>query len=531
MRDRNAFLITNSAPSPGQKSFAMVLVVVLGVACALTAPHARTPLSHTEVFLPAYAAATLINEVVTSVLIFALYLVQPSRAVLALGAGYLFAGLSVLPWAASFPGVFDALGFQPGLQGTAFVAAIRRLSFPVFLIAYALLKDRPSDRLPGGGRAPGKSILVSAALVCGGTALLTWAAFMGDAWLPRLMQDTRNVAGLWEFVPPTALVLYALAGALLWLRRRSVLDLWLLVVLVTLVIEILLLSYLAGGTRLSVGWWAGRLYGLVSASTVLAALLVETTILYGRVARSVLQEHQQRDARLSALEALSAMIAHEVNQPIASMVTNADAGMRWLDREAPAAPETRAALGRIVRDGHRAGEVVRSVRAMFGAATQQREELNLEALIRDVLARFREEAWLLRITMTVHVAEDLPPVMGCATQLQQVLVNLLSNAVDALRNEPAPWRGVEVEAQRGPDATVVVSVADSGPGLAPDQAARIFTPFVSTKPHGMGMGLMVCRTAVESHGGRIWVEDRMPRGTVFRFTLPVRPRTEDRIGV
>jgi signal transduction histidine kinase len=194
---------------------------------------------------------------------------------------------------------------------------------------------------------------------------LTWLIVTRDAALPQFMSDARNVSALWQYVPATAVFLYLTGFTVLWTRRRSVLDLWLMVALCTLLIEILLLSYLSAGLRLSVGWWAGRLYGFTSASVVLLVLLSETTTLYGRLASSVAAERRAREARLTSMEAMSASIAHEVNQPLASMVTNADAGLRWLGRKSPDLEETRAALKRIVSDGHRTGKVIEGIRTMF----------------------------------------------------------------------------------------------------------------------------------------------------------------------
>src|SRR5690606_32414798 len=142
-------------------------------------------------------------------------------------------------------------------------------------------------------------------------------------------------------------------------------------------IDLVLLSYVAAGTRLSAGWWAGRFFGFTSASLVLLVLLLETTTLYARLARSISAERRAREDRLSAMEALSASIAHEINQPLASMVTNADAALRWLGRKSPDVEETTAALKRIVSDGHRAGQVIEGIRTMFKKGAQERVSLNL----------------------------------------------------------------------------------------------------------------------------------------------------------
>lgn len=519
-REDHLFLLTTSPASRDQWRLAVVVLVVLVAALLVTAPFARVSLTNTEVLLPAYAAAVFVNELITSALLLALFSVQRSPAVLVLSIGYLFSGLMVVPWALTFPGVFTSLGLpDTGLQSTASIATLRRLGFPLFVLAYALLKNaNPSVRSSNGSVR--RMILGSVAGVVTIACGLTWLIVTGDDALPRFMSDARNVSELWPYVPATAVLLYVTGLIVLWRRRRSVLDLWLMVVLCTLLIEIVLLSYLSAGIRLSLGWWAGRFYGFTSASVVLLVLLSETTTLYARLARSVLAERRAREARLTAMEALSASLAHEVNQPLASMVTNADAGMRWLDRPNPDLAETRAALKRIVNDGHRTAKVIEGIRTMFKKGTQERVPLNMNRLIRDVLKRNQGEAQLGRVSVEAVLDEQLPLTTGNPIQLQQVVSNLIANAIDAMSSVPGRPRVVRVKSERQASGTVLVSVADTGSGLDSEIRHRIFEPFFTTKPDGMGMGLMFCRSIIEAHGGRLWMTDNEPHGAIFQFILP-----------
>lgn len=512
------FLVSTSPPSRDQKRLAAWVLLILLVALTATAPFARVPLTGTEGLLPAYAAAMFVNEMLTAALLLVLYAIQPSRAILALSIGYLFSALLVIPWALTFPGVFAATGLlDAGLQSTASIAAVRRVGFPLFVLAYALLKDAA----PAGGNTGG-SVWVT---ICGGViaaiaavAGLTWLVVASGDSLPAFMADRMQVSAPWQYVSGTALLLYILTLTLLWIRRRSVLDLWLMIVLCTLLIEVILLSYLSAG-RLSLGWWAGRLYGLASASVVLLVLISETATLYARLVRSTSAERRAREARLTTMEALSASIAHEVNQPLASMVTNADAGLRWLDRPNPELDEVRAALRRVVSDGHRAGKVIEGVRTMFKKSAQDRAAQNINELIQEVLRRVQDEFQLDRVSVHTELAADLPPVDGNAIQLQQVISNLVTNAIDALRAVSDRPRVLRVRSELR-SGSILVSVDDSGPGLDPSDKERIFEPFFTTKPDGMGMGLMFCRSIVEAHGGRLWAVDGAPYGAVFQFTLP-----------
>ncbi len=514
------FLLTTSPPSRSQKRLAACVLLALLVALCVTAPFARVALGGTEVLLPAYAGAVFVIELITSALLLALFAVQRSSAVLALAIGYLFSGLLVVPWALTFPGVFAPLDLPAaGLQSTATFATLRRLGFPLFVLAYALLKtSEPSgQKLLESTRG---MIIGVVAVVIAVTSGLTWLVVTQDDVLPRFMSDARNISGLWQYVAAAAVLLNLSVLSVLWTRPRSVLDFWLMFVLCTLLIELVLLSYLGGGRRLSIGWWAGRGYGFISASVVLLVLLSETTTLYAQFARSVSAERRMREDRLIAMEALSASIAHEINQPLASMVTNADAGLRWLGRQHPDLDETHAALTRIVTDGHRAGMVVDGIRTMFRNGAQARIPVNVNQVIGDVLKRCQGESQVCRVVVETELDAELPLATGNPIQLQQVMSNLVANAIDAMSPTTSRPRVLRVSSARRAHGSILVSVADSGSGLDPGIKDRIFEPFFTTKPDGMGMGLMCCRAIVEAHGGQLWAADNVPHGAIFQFTLP-----------
>ncbi len=317
-----------------------------------------------------------------------------------------------------------------------------------------------------------------------------------------------------------ALTLYGVGLGVLLARRRSPLDIWVCLVLFSLVIELLLISYLGGGIRLSIGWWAGRLYGLVAASIVLLVLLFETTAVYARLSRIVSAERRARQNRLTAMEALSASIAHEINQPLASMITNADAGLRWLGKEEPRIDKVDAALRRIVDDGHRANKVVAGIRTMFMKGTQERVQLDLNELVADAARAPVSEARFEGISIEMAPETNLPPVVGNAVQLYQVLCNLIENGIDAIKTADDRWRRLLIRTARNEAGDVEVAVEDSGTGIANEVGERLFDPFVSTKPGGMGMGLMFCRSVIEAHGGSLWTTPNVPRGAIFHFSLP-----------
>ncbi|CAO3379733.1 MASE4 domain-containing protein [Azospirillum argentinense] len=519
------FLLATLPPRAGQTRLAVGTVAGLLVALAIAAPFARLTTDGTAVLLPAYATAVLLTELMTAVLLFALYATQRTPALLALAAGYLTTALLIVPWALTFPGVFAPTGLLgAGLQSTAIVAAGRRIGLPLFILAYALLKAAeagPREAHRPALPAIASGVALAAALAGGLTAL----ALADDALVPRLMVDTLRETPLWRVVPVTALALCAATLAVLWRQRRSVLDLWLMVVLAAWAIETCLLSFISGG-RFSAGWWSGRVFGLAASSIVLLVLLAEMTTLYGRLVRSVAAERRVRDARLASLEALSASIAHEVNQPLASMVTNAGAGLRWLDRPSPDLVEVRAALKRISDDGHRAARVIACIRDSFRKTPPQRSRLDINDVIRSALGRTEGERRLNRIAVRTDLQQRLPPVNGSTVQLEQVLLNLIANADDAMAAVTDRPRVLSIRSRRRGLTDVVVSVEDTGTGLQASQEERLFEPFFTTKEHGIGMGLTICQSIVEAHGGRLWVAANQPHGAVFRFTLPTDDEPE-----
>ena len=223
--------------------------------------------------------------------------------------------------------------------------------------------------------------------------------------------------------------------------------------------------------------------------------------------------------RVATMGQLTASIAHEVNQPIAATVTNAQAALRWLG-EPRNLDEVRQALGRIVRDGSRAGAVVGRIRNLIKKAPQSNERVDINAAIREVIELTRSEAVKNRVRVQTELFESLPPVRGDRVELQQVILNLILNALEAMSEMSEGPRELLIGAGTTESGEVLVTVRDSGPGLTPATLERLFSAFYTTKPNGLGLGLSICRSIIEAHGGRLWANANSPTGAVFRFTLP-----------
>ena len=225
-------------------------------------------------------------------------------------------------------------------------------------------------------------------------------------------------------------------------------------------------------------------------------------------------------SRHTTMGVMAASIAHEVNQPLAAVITNANAGLRWLANTKPDLDEVRAILERIVNNGHRASAVVAGIRSMFRKDTGEMSPVNVNDLIREVLAIVRGELESHQVSLQTELHEGLQPVMAEPTQLQQVLLNLIMNAIDAMSAVTDRDRVLIVKSETGEPNHVAITVEDSGIGIQPQQMNRIFEAFFTTKTHGMGMGLSICRSIIESHGGTLSAAARSPHGSVFSAELP-----------
>jgi signal transduction histidine kinase len=315
-------------------------------------------------------------------------------------------------------------------------------------------------------------------------------------------------------IPDMSLSLCALI--VLWIRRRSTLDLWLMVVMVFYAID-MPLSYYPAPVRFADGWYAVRTIAFLSSSMVLIVLLHEITTLYARLFRAIHAQRREREARLMTGDAVAAAIAHEVKQPLSGMVLNAGGGLRWLERATPDLDKAKTAFRRITADGLRAAAIIESVRASFKKDAANRTSLDVNGLIRDAIALTRADLERHRIRVEVELDFRIPQVRGDRIQLQQVLLNLITNAIHAMAAKNGA-RILRVRSEVHHDG-VIVSVADTGSGIGADAVERIFDPLFTTKSDGMGMGLSICRTIVESHDGRLWFDPNQPEGADFRFKL------------
>ena len=238
-----------------------------------------------------------------------------------------------------------------------------------------------------------------------------------------------------------------------------------------------------------------------------------------RTARETFSELAQMN-RMSTAGELSAAIAHEIKQPLTGIVTTANAALRWLSRENPDIGRARDAMNKVVAAGHHASDLITNVRGLFGKDTEEKVPTDINKLIRTVLGVVYIDLRKHSIETQVNLSEQLPPVIGNEVQLEQVILNLVMNAIESM-GSAAESRVLSLKSESTEHNTVLVSIADTGSGIDIANLNRIFQPMFTTKARGMGMGLSICKSVIESHHGRIWVSAGVPRGSVFYFELPV----------
>src|SRR6202008_4578281 len=233
-----------------------------------------------------------------------------------------------------------------------------------------------------------------------------------------------------------------------------------------------------------------------------------------------------RVSRVTTVGELTASLAHEVNQPIAAAVTDANTCLRWLMRDPPDVEEARAAAAGVVKDATRAAEIINRVRLLFKKSPAERELVDINEVIPKMIVLLYSEAARYNISVQAELAADLPHIIGDPVQLQQVIMNLVVNSIDAMKDVDGA-RELVIRSQRTENGQVLVSVIDTGVGLPQQHASKIFNAFFTTKSHGTGLGLRISRSIVESHGGRLWAAENSPRGASFCFTLPAKLEAHD----
>jgi signal transduction histidine kinase len=514
-------LLSALPPTRRQERLALALAVLLFAALLATLPYGNREMPRSDAFIPIVDTILFLSDLITAVLLYAQFSVLRSPGLLALATGYLYTAIIIVPHLVTFPGVFAVSGFSGGLQSTVWLYIFWHLGLPPAAIAYALLKG--SRRGAGMVRGSSRNTILASVLASAAVAsALTLLVTVGAGHLPTIMLDATHANSLWhDRAAPVLISLSLVSIVLLWRGRSSVLDLWLLIVLWAWFIETILLS--TTSARFTLVWYAGRAFGLLSSGLVLLILLSESTMLYARLALSVVAQDREREGRKTTLDIIVRSMAHELQQPLSAIALNSDAANLLLAQTPTPLEEVLASLQDIAADGRRASEIVASTRTMVTGVVQHMALLDIDTLVRETLQFSAIELRIHDVSLRLQVAPQLPQVRGNRGQLQQVLMNLITNALDAMSTVTDRPRTLCIRAAALAPAAVSIEVEDNGVGIDPRNMTRIFEAFFTMKSNGTGLGLAICRSIVDAHGGELAAIAGNPHGCTFHLVLPVAP--------
>jgi len=516
------------AASRAQRRLALAIVLLLGAAFVATAPFAARPLLRTDAFIPAYETALVVEDLITAALLYAQFAILRLPSLLLLGTAYLFTGLIVIPHMLVFPGLFTPTGlFGAGPSSAAWLYVAWHVGFPLAVIVYAFMSDERHNLISASQAR--RAILFSIVAMVVLVLAFTWLCTAGEALLPQVIAADRRTSSF-PYISGSVWLLAVIALAILWWRRRrTVIEIWLAVVLFAWVGEIAL-SVVLAPARFSIGFYFGRLYGVIAASIVLIVLLSQTTALYARLARAIATERRVRERRLSEMEAMLSHLSrvsdlghvvtsliHEVNQPLAAIGNYLSA----LQRLAAMGDKEKVAttIEKTLGQSERAREIIRRLREFVAKREIDRRPEPLATTVEDAIGVAQAATGRTGVEIETLLEPPAAMVVIDRIQIQQVLVNLIRNASEAMADSPR--RHLTIASRPLGLEKLEISIADTGPGLPPALREKLFQPFVTTKATGMGVGLSICRFIIEAHGEKLQVADNAGGGTVFSFALPL----------
>ena len=513
-------LIAAQPISTRGRNIALATIVVLAILDAIVIPFASLHLPRVDLFIPVLQTVMSVIALLTAALLFAQYSIQPLRAIIPVASGYVFSGLFAFIQTLAFPGAYSSTGvIGDGLNSAAWFFVLWHTTFPFALIIYVFTKDsNTAVRLSKGLARP--TIISTLACVLAAVAGLTWLATHATHYFPALYL---NAAEQTPFGANINLFLWAInitALILLFVRRRTILDLWLMVVLFAWWPNFLV-AVAHSVVRFSAGWYIARFIALVASSTLLTVLLVESTTLYARLANAFVLLRRERADRLANVQAATAAMAHELRQPLTGIATRGSAGMNWLKRTPPELEKARECFQSVIDASLRANEVIAAIRELYRKRPTEHTMVQINDVVHEVLALVQDDFRTEAVIATAEYQENLPQIHASHTQIQQVILNLVKNAVEAMRSVPPEKRRLRVTTGFDGETAVSVYIQDSGAGIALEDQDRIFDAFFTTKQGGTGLGLSICRSIVEDHGGELRLSKTTAGGTSFELILPL----------
>jgi signal transduction histidine kinase len=504
-----------------ERRAAFGVIILLAIIDALTIAFGNVKLVRVDAFIPVIQTVMSVVDLVTAALLFAQYAIYPLHAILAVASGYIFSGSFAFIQTLAFPGAYSSTALiGDGLNSAAWFFVLWHTTFPLSLMLYALSKDNVvATDLPS--RSIGINIANTIACVLAAIAALTWLVVDGVKYLPTLYLNLVQQTLFASYVDIFLWAVNILSLVSLFVRRRTVLDFWLMIVLFAWWPNFLVAAFYTV-VRFSAGWYLARVIALVASSTLLVVLLTESMALYGRLANAYLLLRRERADRLSGADAATAAMAHELRQPLAAIATQGAAGLNWLKKIPPELNRVRTCLESVINASYRAEKTVASVRGLFKKTGAQRTKVQVNDVVQEVLDLLQDDLRAGGITAAAEYQDNLPEIHAARTQIEQLILNLVKNGIEAVRSAPPENRRLRLATSLHEKSGVAVYIHDSGAGITVANRDRIFDPFFTTKPAGMGLGLSICRAIAEEHGGQLRLSKTDARGTSFELILPIR---------
>ena len=440
-------VVTANTPArAAERRLAFALIVFLFIIFGMVAPFARASLPRVDAFIPVIQTVVCVAELVTAVLLFAQYSIQPQTGLLVLASGYVFSGLFAFLQTLAFPGAYAPAGLiGDPLNSAPYLFCLWHMALPTAVFVYALSTEA-GRQLPQIDQI---TIGITVASVLAVTAALTWMVTAGAKHLPNMFVDATRQAPIASYLTGSMWLLTAAALLLLFIYKRTSLAVWLMVTVVATLPD-LTLSTVMTTVRFTHGWYTARTYALIASCTVLVAMLTETTVLYARLANAILLLRRERANRLVSLDAATSAMAHELRQPLTAIAMRGSAASRWLKRSPPDLKEARACLASISDSSNRAEEIIAGVRELFKKGGDHRTMIRVDDVARQVLRLVEPDLLLNEVAVATEFQNDLPEVYADRTQIQQVILNLVRNAIDAmahsfLASDVFAWRRVSMD--------------------------------------------------------------------------------------
>jgi len=513
------FSVVTAQPTQRERQFALAVVGMVLVGFAAVAPFADIPLLRLDSFIPSIQVIVSLTSIITAVLLFGQFWTVGSRGVLVLAGGYLFVALIVVSHTLTFPGAFSPTGLLgAGVQTAGWLYLFWHFGFAVSVFGYVLLKDAKSPVRYAAGSAIAWTVTTVVGLVC----LLTWIFTAQEQFLPVLFADRTSFTLLALYSTGADSFLSALALALLWRRGRSTLDMWLCVTIFAFLAELVINTVLISG-RFTLGWYVGRVFAVFVPTIAMILMLAQIFALNAKLVRATIMLQRERSNKLASLDAVVAAIAHEVKQPLAAIAVHAHAAQRNLDRAPPDLRKVGTSLGTIVNASIGASEIFENIRALFSDVDRERQPINVNQLAAEALDLLREDLKACGIETSIHLTSGLPSIMAHYGQLREVILNLIQNAIDAMKAVSDRRRILQIRTGHHGNGAIVISVEDTGLGIEPEKIKSMFDPFVSTKAKGRGLGLAICKSIAERHHGQLSVSSEINGGARFQLILPIEP--------